>query len=140
MRAKAILEELRPDATLEDEIALLGEDDVFEMANLTSRQTGIEGIVFISTNVPKLPHGPRVKYFEKTGKGQPSFSVSIGADPQVVANSLPDRVMRRAAPGVIAWVKLNRADLLHFWNDGEKLTFDELTEFVAGLKKLPASR
>ena len=35
--------------TLEEEIGALDEEDVFEMANLAEDQTGIAGVVFIST-------------------------------------------------------------------------------------------
>ena len=52
-------------------------------------------------------HGPHVKYFVKTGRGQPSFSVSISATPGVLASSLPQTEVSRAAPAVIEWVKLN---------------------------------
>lgn len=137
MASKHAIEEIRPaELTLDAEMALFGEDDVFEMANLSSKQTGIVGVVMISTNVPKLPHGPRVKYFEKTGKGQPSFSMSIAADPLVVASSLPDRVVRRIAPQVSAWVRLNRGALLDFWNDGEAWMEEDVRAFIDGLAKL----
>ena len=116
---------------------MLTEDDVFDMANLTSRQTGIDGTVFISTVMGQ--HGPRVKYFEKTGKGQPSFSVSIAAEPVVVSSNLPERVVNRMAPRVIAWVRLNRQALLDFWNEGQFWPDDEVAVFKAALKRLDAA-
>jgi hypothetical protein len=106
-----------------------------EMANLSSRQTGIDGVVFISTAMGS--HGARVKYFVKAGKDQPSFSVSIGDRPDVVANSLPDRVVSAMAPQVIEWVQLNNQALLSFWNDGDAWSDDEVTAFKASLAKLP---
>ena len=64
---KVLTRELRPslpyDSTLQREIQSLGEDDLMEFMNLTSEQTGIDGIVFVSTAMG--PHGPRVKYFVK---------------------------------------------------------------------------
>ncbi len=110
---------LPPDPTIQEELAGLGEEALFEMTNLPPARTGIKGVLFLSTAVGF--HGPRVKFFVKTGKGQPSFSVSIAERPNVVANSLPERVVNQMAPGVIEWVKLNREALLRFWNEGEIL-------------------
>jgi hypothetical protein len=43
----------------------LARDDVVEMANLTTAQTGVPGTNFISTAIGG--HGPRVKYFLQPG-------------------------------------------------------------------------
>jgi hypothetical protein len=130
----AVLELLPPDPTIQEELTSLGEEDLFEMTNLPPARTGLKGTLFLSTAVGF--HGPRVKYFVKTGKGQPSFSVSIAAEPKVVANSLPELEVRLSAPLVVEWVKRNREALLRFWNDGENWTIDELNAFVDGLHKL----
>src|SRR5918999_215333 len=90
---------------LGEELAAFGDDDVVEMTNLQEKDTGIPGGVFISTSMGS--RGPRVKYFLKTGRHQPSFSVSISDEPAVLASSLPERDLNRAAPAVIAWVKRN---------------------------------
>lgn len=84
----------------------LDDDEIFDMANLSEARTGIPGVVRISTRVAK--HGPRVKYLEKAGADQPSFSVSIADPPEVVANSLAERIVKRMSPEVIEWVALNR--------------------------------
>jgi hypothetical protein len=127
---------LPPDPTFQDELASLGEEALFEMTNLPPDRTGIRGILFLSTAVGF--HGPRVKYFVKTGKGQPSFSVSISEEPRVLANSLPDRVVNEMAPSVMEWVKLNHVALLGFWNEGENWTIDELNAFIDRLEKVPS--
>jgi hypothetical protein len=124
--------------TLQQEIRSLGEDGLMEFMNLTSQQTGIDGILFVSTAMGQ--HGPRVKYFVKAGKDQPSFSVSISAEPQVLDTSLPDRVTGRVAPEVIEWVKLNRVDLLRFWQEGETWTIDEVHAFGHQLKKVSSEK
>jgi hypothetical protein len=138
MRDKLVMEHVRPmEPTLQQEIGGLGDDDLMDFMNLNSRRTGIQGIVFVSTAMG--PHGPRVKYFEKTGKGQPSFSIAIAAEPSVLASSLPERVVSHTAPKVIAWVRLNYEPLLAFWNEGQYWDDDQVTEFKAALKKLPAT-
>ena len=92
----------------------LEDDEVFDMANLSEARTGVPGVIYISTRVAR--HGPRVKYFARPGGDQPSFSVSIAEEPEVVANNLPERVLKRMSPKVIAWVRLNRETLLDFWS------------------------
>ena len=120
--------------TIDEELAAFGEDDVVEMTNLQEKDTGIPGVIFISTAMG--PHGPRVKYFLKAGRHQPSFSVSIADEPAVVASSLAERDLNCAAPAVIQWVRLNREALLRFWQEGDTMPLDELHAFAKGLKKL----
>src|ERR1700751_402685 len=93
------LKEIPADTLLADELAA---EDVVEMANLTTAQTGVPGTIFISTAMGG--HGPRVKYFLQPGRSQPSFSVTISDAPTVAANSLPVRVVPQMSPQVISWV------------------------------------
>ena len=135
MRARESIEASKGrEPTLGEELAAFGDDDVVEMTNLQEKDTGIPGIVFISTSMGS--HGPRVKYLLKTGRHQPGFSVSISDEPAVLASSVPERDLNRAAPAVIAWVKLNREALLRFWDAGESMSVDELHAFAKSLKKL----
>jgi hypothetical protein len=117
------------DMPLADELA---HDDLVEMANLTSAQTGVPGTIFISTAMG--PHGPCVKYFIQPGRTQPSFSVSIADPPVIVANSLPARIVRQMAPQVVEWVRRNRNDLLDFWNNGDSWTQPEVNAFIQRLR------
>ena len=112
----------------------LSREDTVEMANLTSAQTGITGTIFISTAMGQ--HGPRVKYVERPGRTQPSFSVSISDASTVVANSLPVRVVRQMAPQVIDWVLKNKDALLDFWHHGDTWTQPEVNDFVQRLQRL----
>ena len=83
-------------------------------------------------------HGPRVKYFVQPGRTQPSFSVSIGGAPAVVANSLPARVLRQRSPQVIASGIAQQADaLLDFWHRGDTWTQPEVNEFIQKLRRVP---
>jgi hypothetical protein len=119
------------DAPLAEELS--GEDTV-EMANLTSAQTGIAGTIFISTAMGG--HGPRVKYFLRLGRTQPSFSVSVGDAPAVVANSLPARTVSQIAPQVIDWVLRNKDELLDFWHRGDTWTQPEVNDFIQRLRRV----
>jgi hypothetical protein len=113
---------------------LLDEDQV-EMANLPEEDTGVAGTIYISTRMGG--HGARVKYFPgRAGEDKPSFSVSISAPARVLANSLPETVVRRMSPAVIAWVGLNREELLRFWGEGSEWSRGEVAAFLAGLRRL----
>lgn len=120
--------------TREEEIGALDDEDIFEMANLSEKHTGIPGVVFISTVMGA--HGPRVKYYLKTGPAQPSFSVAVASQPRVLANSMDERDMNRMAPAVLEWVALNHEALSSFWWEGKYWTFEDVGDFVAGLKKV----
>jgi hypothetical protein len=113
--------------------AELATEELVEMANLTTAQTGVPGTIFISTVMGG--HGPRVKYFVQPGRNQASFSVLIADPPRVVANSLPDRVLRQRATDVIQWVALNREALLDFWNNGDTWTDPQVTAFKQALRR-----
>lgn len=125
---------LPPDVLLRAELDASGEDATPEMTNLPESRTGVPGVVFVSTRMGA--HGPRVKWFARPGAGQPSFSVSIGAKPHVLASSLDERELRRAAPVVMAWVATNHEALLRFWNEGEAWMADEFVAFIDGLKRV----
>ena len=93
---------LPADTFLADELS--NDDGVIEMANLDKSQTGIDGVIWISTMM--TGHAPRVKYFVRPGRTQSSFSVTIADLPSVVANSLPPRVVNQMSSLVIQWVTL----------------------------------
>ena len=119
------------DTRLAEELA---DEDVVEMANLTTAQTGVPGTIFISTAMGG--HGPRVKYFLQPGRSQPSFSVTVAGAPAVAANSLPVRVVRQRSPQVIDWVSRNKDALLDFWHHGDTWTQPEVNDFIQKLQRV----
>ena len=123
--------QLPADLPLVEELA---QEELVEMANLTSAQTGIIGTIFISSAMGA--HGARVKYFEQPGRTQPSFSVSVADAPAVVANSLPVRVVRQMSPQVIDWVSRNKDALLDFWHHGDTWTQPEVNDFIQKLRRV----
>ena len=122
--------------TLDEELSALDEEDIFEMANLGEAQTGIAGVVTITTAMGH--HGPRVKCYVKPGRHQPSFSVAVASEPRVVAKSgeFDDRAFARMAPLALEWVRLNHEALARFWWDGADWMVDEVHAFIAELKKV----
>jgi hypothetical protein len=121
-------QQIPTDTLLAEELA---REEVVEMANLTTAQTGVPGTIFISTAIGG--NGPRVKYFLQPGRSHPSFSVTISGNPTVVANSLPNRVVRQRSPQVINWVSINKDVLLDFWYRGDTWTQPEVNDFIQNL-------
>jgi hypothetical protein len=130
MARKGVME-IPADTRLAEELT---EDDVIEMANLTTAQTGVLGTIFISTAMGR--HGPRVKYFLRPGRSQPSFCVAIADTPAVVANSLPFRVLQQRSPQVIDWVSRNKDALLDFWFHGDTWAQPEVNDFIQKLLRV----
>jgi hypothetical protein len=130
MKAENI-RQIPADTLLAEELA---REEVVEMANLTTAQTGVPGTILISTAMGA--HGPRVKYFLQPGRSQPSFSVTISDVPRVVANSLPVRVVRQLSPQVINWVSINKDALLDFWHRGDTWTQPEVNDFIQKLNRI----
>ena len=116
---------LSADPFLADELS--SDDGIIEMANLDKSQTGIDGIVWISTMM--IGHAPRIKYFVRPGRTQPSFSVLVADQPRVVANSLTPRVLNQMSPLVIQWLALNKDALLDFWHHGDTWTVSQQFSF-----------
>jgi hypothetical protein len=123
---------LPADALLADELSK--DDGIVEMANLDKSQTGVDGVIWISTMM--AGHAPRVKYFVRPGRTQSSFSVTIADQPRVVANSLPPRLVNQMSPLVIQWVTLNRDALLDFWHYGDTWTASQLIQFLQNFQKV----
>src|SRR5258705_2546041 len=120
------------DSPLAEELS--NDDIIIEMANLDKSQTGIDGFVWISTLM--TGHAPRVNYFVRPGRTQPSFSVMISDQPRVVANSLPARTVSEIAPLVIRWVSLNQDALLDFWHHGDTLPAAQLISFLQSFQRI----
>jgi hypothetical protein len=116
--------------------ALVDDLPLFEMANLEPYQTGIEGTIYISTK--QGSHAPRVKYYAgRPGDNQPSMSVLIAPNPEVVESHLPVRTANRVAPMVREWVRLNHEKLRNFWFNGNTWYQREVDAFIDGLEKCP---
>ena len=117
-----------------DTITIAQDEELFEVANLEPEKTGVDGFVYISTAFPR--HGPRVKYFKKLGKDQPSFSVSIAEAPEVLISSLNQADTDRHAPEVIEFVRRNRERLLKFWNHGTDWPSDQVHAFLNSFQRV----
>ena len=120
--------------TLREETAELDDDAVFDMANLTETQTGVAGIVTITTVVGR--HGPKVRFAPRLGRGEPTGAMSIALRPTILFSGLSGSDLERLSKPVMGWVGLNHEVLLDYWQDGAWWTIDEVQAFVARLKKV----
>ncbi|MBU1385774.1 MAG: hypothetical protein KKG14_03705 [Alphaproteobacteria bacterium] len=120
--------------TFREETAALDDDAVFDMANLAEAQTGIAGVVTITTDVGW--HGPKVRYARGLRPPGPGFSVSIGPDPVIIFGDMPAADRADIAEEVIEWVTLNHEALIKFWRDGAWWMMGDVQDFIAGLEKV----
>lgn len=107
---------------------------LFEMANLTSKYTGFDKIIRVST--AEGSHAPRVKIYYKPGKDNPSTSISIGDNPEKIEGADSLNPTSEEIAQVIKFVKLNKEALLKFWYHGTDMTQDEVDEMFATLHKI----
>lgn len=121
--------------TLDDLLAGLAAEEIFDMRVLEPDQTGVPFLVWISTRLGQ--HGPRVKgYLGRSGSDQPSFSMTISEDPEVVATSYSDRETAQAAKALAPWIKANSVSLRTFWTEGNGWTDRQVRTFVDELIRL----
>ena len=106
----------------------IAEDELWRMANLSSKETGLPFIVWISSG-QGVRHAARVKVARDMADLPDTItSVSI-ASPATIHDGPP------LAPADLrkleAWITLNREPLLDYWNC--KLATDEVLERLRGL-------
>ncbi len=104
------------------------EQDIFELANLYPRTTGLPMTIWASPR-GRAQHDARIKVCMAHGERMDPSNcavVSIRPQPQLVHGTLPSSDLA----AVQAWIALNAPVLLDYW-DG---TLDTL-EFVQGLRR-----
>jgi hypothetical protein len=131
MRARSLEDEhgSRSDEASPDDIELI------EMANLSTAQTGVDGVIYIST--AQGQHAPRINWYPgRPGGNAPCLSVTIEPQPRAFNHRLPKHVFDAASDSVKRWVALNHPALLEFWSDGSAWMDEEVTRFKSALKRL----
>jgi hypothetical protein len=110
--------------------------DLIEMVNLPQADTGVQGIIYISS--AQGQHGPRIKWFPRppASRNDPCLSVSVGPDPDVRNLNLPPHIASQATNAVRNWVIANHAALRDFWDNGYAWTRQQVNTFIDGLTKI----
>ena len=90
------------------------EDDLFEMANLFPRTTGLPMAVWVSPR-GKARHAARIKVSLTPGRMDIAHTAVIGIRP---TPRLIEGELRRAEFELASrWIRLNEAALIDFWNE-----------------------
>jgi hypothetical protein len=98
-------------------------DELYEMANLFPRTTGLPMVVWVSPK-GRARHGPRVKVSTTPGKMGIGNSAVVGIRPRP---RLIEGDLATADPRLVSdWIVLNEAALMDLWN--EKIDAVELGE------------
>jgi hypothetical protein len=93
----------------------LDEEDLFEMANVREKQSGIPYVIFISSKDAALSkHGPRIKVSNRHDRWDPSSNFVI---------TVPElRVVGTATfssdqlEDIKDWIRLNKDLIVKYWN------------------------
>ncbi len=107
-----------------------GSIDLYEMANLYPRETGLAGTVWVSPR-GRARRAARIKVCRLDGDGivpSNTASVRIQPQPKLVEGELPAEWFEPVA----RWITLNRDALLDYWNGTIGTT--ELSTRLAKLK------
>ena len=97
----------------------------YEMANLFPKHTGLPFVVWISVR-GGARHDVRVKVSENA-KAMPGELATVGIRPQVTV--IEGQIEAQALRLLTAWIELNRATLIAYW-DGDIDTQDALETLV----------
>jgi hypothetical protein len=80
----------------EEQAALQGvvtDDEMFDMTNLSSRRTGVPGMIYAAT--AQGQHGPRIKWYPgRPGRNVPCLVITLETPPRAINLGLPPRVAR----------------------------------------------
>lgn len=105
-----------------------GDPVLVEMANLRERETGVSGIIYISTS--QGSHGPRVKYYPGGVRGGPMISVTVTENPKLkVVSKMKRSEAVQYTKKISQWITINRDALLDFWQNGVDYDRDAMNAF-----------
>ncbi len=111
------------------------EDDPVEVTNLTEEDSGVPGVVYLSTRQGR--HGRRVPWYPPRGGARgPLLTITLEDPPRILNHGVPPR----DASGVVAaaeWAAQNREAPPKPWFEGTSLNRREMDAFLDGLRTLP---
>jgi hypothetical protein len=125
----------KTDKTLADEILSIDEESqlISEMSNLDQSDTGIKGIIYVST--VEGNHGPRIKYQTNIRDKKRYVAISLEEEPQVRKNT-DKSVSQNIINQCIEFARINREALINFWFNGHNMTKIEVQQLLNGLTKV----
>lgn len=120
------------DISANNEDSLLHEEAMclWEMANLTKKTTGLDGlVVWLRCGGDRLQHGPRIKVV-KGIKYNPELSstVPLHGVPRIIGNA---KLTQNEFADLIKWIHLNKKTILKYWHDSISTE-----EMISSIEKL----
>jgi hypothetical protein len=120
-----------PSAVVQDH-QLSVTEQVYGMANLGSKKTGLPMVVWVS---PKnAPHGPRLKvsqrYGDKTRVGE-WFTMTLEDEPRVIGEL--GQIRQKDIELVEEFIKKNKSLLLAYWDQDE---YVDTSDLIEGLQRV----
>lgn len=112
------------------------EPQLLEMANYSSKSTGLSHHIYISSKHTMSgsinKHGPRIKVSNVSGKyaHDDNFVVTVHHEPKVIGNC---KLKPHEIDDIKDWVKLNHDHLRHVWEHGDEMDSNDVN---LGFKKL----
>lgn len=111
-------------------------DEMVGVMNLWPEDTGVPGIIFISTQI--AAYGPRIKWWPRNpSKEGPCLVVVLEDPPRAINLGLLAPDARQGERDAVEWARLNREALLEYWKDGALWGRQRFEAFLDGLQKLP---
>jgi len=101
---------------------------LFEMANLTKSDTGLNYRLWIQTQTGKEKHWARIKV-EVNNEFIP---ISITDDPEIMIKSKKDILDAKDFNAIKKWIVMNQEVLLKYWNSKGEMS---LQDFFKKMKK-----
>lgn len=110
---------------------------LIEMANLRTKETGLDVGVYISTK--QGSHSARVKIYpmNKFGVSSLAYHFTVDNDPEIVVKPKDDWLSKEQISNVKYWIWLNRVDLLKLWNlNPYTVPYEDISNLINNLTKV----
>lgn len=99
----------------------------FEMANISTKKTGLDFIIWLSPQSGKEKHAARIK-IQIDNEFVP---ITISDNPIIKSNI---KIDAKKLNKVYNWIKLNKTILLKYWNGKGKIGIDEILDELQKVK------
>jgi hypothetical protein len=116
-----------------EEHCIITEAELYEMARIQKRDSGINVMIYASTkDVVEGRHGPRIKISNIVGtfSDTDNFSVSIAHDPAIMSGRT--KFSSSTVDDIFDFVRINYEPLMKYWNNA----YESDSDFYAELKPI----
>jgi hypothetical protein len=122
--------ELLKDLILPENDCILTENNLFEMANIKPKESGLPLVIFASTKYDMHAARIKVSNIPNTFSKDDNFVITISKTPKIVAGK--PKYNQQQINDIYDWILLNYDTLMKFWKD----EYDSNIDFYNDLKKI----